>query len=171
MKRTPLIIAGIVVVTLLVAVVFYSACTLQRATVMTGVVVSSGDATVTAHDQMGASDSLLVDSVTAPDASWIVAYRVGMEGMPGALLGYAPIPAGTSRNVVIPIDTSIRLTTEAIISVNADRGVRGRFEFDMNRFEASTDKPYYVAGRAVQTTITVAFTENGDTFEFPPAQP
>ncbi len=171
MKRTPLIVGAIVLVTLLVVGLAYSIGSLQRTAVMTGVVVSSGEATVTAHDQLGASDTLLVDSVTAPDASWIVAYRVGMEGMPGALLGYAPIPAGTSRNVVIPIDTSIRLTPEAIISVNADRGVPGRFEFDMNRFEASTDKPYYVAGRAVQTTITVAFTENGDTFEFPPAQP
>jgi hypothetical protein len=92
-----------------------------------------------------------------------------MEGMTGALLGYVAVPAGHSSNISIPIDPDIRLTEFAIISVNADRGVRGRFEFAMDRFEASPDKPYYVSGRAVQTTATVALSENGNSFAIPDA--
>ncbi|HEY5506532.1 MAG TPA: hypothetical protein VIK83_03480, partial [Coriobacteriia bacterium] len=104
-----------------------------------------------------------------PDASWLVAYRVGMGDMPGALLGYTSVPAGISRNVEIPIDPDIRLTEYAVITLNADRGVRGSFEFAMDRFESSSDKPYYVGGHAVQATATVAFPEMVNTFEVPTA--
>jgi hypothetical protein len=136
--------------------------------VMSGVIVKAGSASVRANDQLGARDFITVAEVTAPDVSWLVAYRVGMEGMSGALLGYVRVPAGTSTDVKIPIDPNIRLTPRAIISLNADRGVIGKFEFDMNRFDASPDKPYYVAGRAVQTTITVAYPEDTNSFNAVP---
>ena len=139
--------AGVAVV---VAVTAWGFTNLSRGSVMSGVVTRAGAASVTARDQLGVSDHIVVDSVTAPERSWLVAYRVGMDGMPGALLGYVAIPAGVSHDVRVPIDPGIRLTEFAIISVNADRGVRGRFEFAMDRFEASPDKPYYAAGRAIQ---------------------
>jgi len=158
-----------VAVVLLTAVaVLVSGCASPEAP-MSGVVVAPGQAALSSHDQLGANESLLVDSVTAPGASWLIAYRVGMEGMPGAMLGYVAVPAGTATEVRIPIDPEIRLTPLAIIVLNADRGIPGKFEFDMDRFEASPDKPYYTAGAAVQATITVALPEDGDTFAVPDA--
>jgi len=156
-------------VALLAAVTVLSAGCAPSESSMSGVVVAPGRAAVRSHDQLGASDSLIVDSVTAPGDSWLVAYRVGMEGMPGAMLGYVAVPEGTASAVSIPIDPAIRLTPLAIIVLNADRGVPGTFEFDMDRFEKSPDKPYFVSGAAVQTTVTVALPEDADTFSVPAA--
>lgn len=167
MNRTTKSVVVIVSVAIVAVAAFYLLRGADADAPMSGIVIRAGEAAVTSHDQFGASDSLVVDTVTAPGPAWLVAYRAGMEGMAGAMLGYVAVPAGTSRNVTIPIDPSIRLTTLAIIVLNADRGVPGRFEFDMDRFEASTDKPYYVAGAAVQTTVTVALPENTDTFDVP----
>jgi hypothetical protein len=168
MKPRTLVLATVAaVVAALVGVAVYAVASSQGPVAMSGVVVKAGNASVSAVDQLGAHDSIVVARVTAPGESWVVAYRIGMEGMPGALLGYAHVGAGTTTDVSVPIDPTIRLTPYAIITLNADRGVPGRFEFDMRRFEASPDKPYYVAGQAVQTTITVALPENGDTFEIP----
>lgn len=169
MKRPMLVVVVAVAAVAVLGLAAFAVLNLSTPAAMSGVVVKEGTASVRVVDQFGAHDSILVSEVTAPDESWLVAYRVGMEGMPGALLGYVRVSAGTSTDVTIPIDPAIRLTPVAVISLNADRGVRGRFEFDMNRFEASPDKPYYVAGAAVQTTITVALPENGDSFTIPKA--
>jgi hypothetical protein len=157
---------GIVILAaLVVAIAAYGIANLSRASVMTGVIVRAGGASVVSHDQLGTNDHIVVNSVTAPDASWLVAYRAGMGGMAGAFLGYVHVPAGTTHDVNIPIDVSIRLTPLAIITLNADRGIAGRFEFDASRFDASPDKPYYIAGRAVQTTVTVALPEMENSFD------
>ena len=169
MSGSSRIILAAVVTLGVLALLWYGLTNMSRASQMSGVIVKVGEASVAASDQMGATDHIVVDSVTAPEPSWLVVYRVGMEGMPGALLGYAPVPAGVSSKVSVPIDPSTRLTQFAIVSLNADRGVPGRFEFAMDRFEASPDKPYYADGRAVQTKITVAFPEMVNTFEVPTA--
>jgi hypothetical protein len=167
MKPRILVLAAVAAA--LVGVAAFAVASSQGSVAMSGVVARVGSASVRAVDQLGAHDGIVVAQVTAPDDSWVVAYRVGMEGMPGALLGYAYIGAGTTTDVRVPIDPATRLTPYAIITLNADRGVRGRFEFAMSRFDASPDKPHHVAGQAVQTTITVPLTENGDTFEIPSA--
>lgn len=169
MSGSSRVIVSAVVLVCVGALLWYGLANMSKSELMSGVIVKSGEASVAASDQYGVTDHIVVDSVTVPERSWLVAYRLGMEGMSGALLGYVAVPAGTSTKVSIPIDPSIRLTEFAIISVNADRGVKGRFEFAMDRFEASPDKPYYSAGRAVQTTVTVAFPEMVNTFEVPTA--
>lgn len=138
---------------------------------MLGVVTAPGTASLRVHDQLGASADVVVDEVRAPGESWLVAYRLGMEGMPGALLGRTRVGAGETRQVRIPLDPDIRLTPLAIIVLHADRGVRDRFEFDEARFEASPDKPYYIDGRPVEATVTVAMPENGDSFVLPDTAP
>jgi hypothetical protein len=153
---------------LLVGLASYALLVTPGPTAMSGLIVKAGSASMRVDDQLGAHDAIAVSEVEVPDASWLVAYRVGMAGMPGALLGYVRVPAGISADVTIPIDPSIRLTPLAIISLNADRGVAGRFEFDMSRFDSSPDKPYYVDGRAVQTTITVAYPEDANSIDASP---
>jgi hypothetical protein len=160
-------IGVLVVVALVVAA--WGVANLRAGSAMSGVIARTGEASIVVRDQLGAHDRIRVDEVTAPDASWLAAYRVGMGDMPGALLGYVSVPAGVSRDVEIPIDPDIRLTEYAVITLNADRGARGKFEFAMDRFESSPDKPYYVGGRAVQATATVAFPEMVNQFEVPTA--
>jgi len=43
--------------------------------------------------------------------------------------------------------------------LQADRGVRGSFEYDAARFESSPDKPYYVGGSEVSVLVLVRFNE------------
>jgi hypothetical protein len=116
-------------------------------------------------DQLGANAGIVVAEVHAPDDSWLVAYSTGEAGMAGGLLGYTHVAAGTSTDVLVPIDPRIRLTPQAVITLNADRGVRGTFEFDAGRYDSSPDKPYYVAGSAVEATVTVAFPEMENAFD------
>jgi hypothetical protein len=165
MKRPIAIAVYVGAAILVIGLAVFAVASQSSPTGMSGVVVKGGSASVRAVDQLGAHGSIVVAQVVAPDDSWLVAYRRGMEGMPGALLGYVHVGPGTSTDVSVPIDPTIRLTPQAIITLNADRGVRGRFEFDMNHFDTSPDKPYYIAGQAVQTTITVAFPENANSFD------
>jgi hypothetical protein len=47
----------------------------------------------------------------------------------------------------------VRLNQELVVTLHADRGVRGRFEFDPARFDASPDKPYSVGGVMLSATV------------------
>jgi len=60
---------------------------------------------------------------------------------------------------MVPLDTSVRLTEKVLVVLQADRGVRGSFEYDAARFESSPDKPYYVGGSEVSVLVLVRFNE------------
>lgn len=170
--RAPIrLVLPVAVAALAVAAGAYVALGSRPGGTMLGVVTRSGTASLKVSDQLGASTDNVVDEVRAPGDSWLVAYRIGMEGMPGALLGYTHIGPGESRQVRIPLDVGVRLTPVAIVALHTDRGVRGAFEFDTARFEASPDKPYYIDGLPVEATATVALPENGDTFPMPASPP
>lgn len=160
MSRTRTLIVVVAAAVVAVGLVAFAIVNLPGSSRMVGVVTKQGSASLrVVVDQLGANAGIVVAEVHAPDDSWLVAYSTGEAGMSGGLLGYVHVDAGTSADVLVPIDPQIRLTPDALITLNADRGVRGKFEFDPNRYDSSPDKPYYVAGEAVQATVTVAFPE------------
>ena len=163
-QRTLIIVVAAAVVA--VSLVAFAILNLPGSSRMSGVVTKPGSASLrVVVDQLGANSGIVVAEVHAPDESWLVAYSTAEGGMSGGLLGYAHVAAGTSTDVLVPIDPKIRLTPQAVITLNADRGVRGTFEFDPSRYDSSPDKPYYVAGVAVQATVTVAFPEMENAFD------
>jgi hypothetical protein len=120
---------------------------------MVGLVTAEGSALIEASDQIGAEDSVLIDRVVAPDAAWIVVH-LDDDGAPGMRVGLAAIDEGESTGVIVDLDGEIE-TNRLIVAVHGDRGVKGEFEFSMDDFEASPDKPFFVNGEEVATSFAV----------------
>ncbi len=98
-------------------------------------------------------DHMVVDRVRAPEPSWVVVYLVGKSGRPGAQVGIAAVPAGESAGVYVPIDPSAVLTRKLLVTLQADRGVVGTFEFDPASFNGSPDRPYAALGSEVSAVV------------------
>jgi len=121
---------------------------------MSGVVVSSREAAF-AVSRPVTGGALLVDSILAPDDSWVVVH-LDMDGKPGTRVGVAHVKRGSSAGVSVRLDPAVALTDKVIVALHADRGVRDRFEFDMMRFESSPDKPYFVDGMELAKEVPVS---------------
>ncbi len=121
---------------------------------MVGVIVAEENVALEVSDQPGAMDAIVVDEVLAPDDSWLVVH-LDDDGMPGMRVGVAGVPEGVSRNVVIELEQDAMLTDEVIVVVHADRGRRGEFEFAMDAFHRSPDKPYFVGFDEVSRRVSV----------------
>lgn len=120
---------------------------------MVGVVATAREAALDVKDQPGSKGSIVVGSVTAPGPSWIVVH-LDEGGKPGMRVGVLRIPGGTSTAVRVPIEPT-GMSEKVIVAVHADRGVGGKFEFDMKAFEASPDKPYFVGGTELAREVVV----------------
>lgn len=118
-----------------------------------GVKAAEGDAAITVNDQPGLTDTLTVDTVTAPTDAWVVVH-LDDKGAPGTRVGLAHIPAGTSGVVQVHIDP-LPLTPKLLVAVHADRGADGVYEFDMMNKLSSPDQPFFVGGKEVATAVSV----------------
>jgi Cu+-exporting ATPase len=170
--------AAIVLVVLAVlGAAVYAIAGASKGAKMTGLAVSAANASIEATTQVGATSTLKVDRAVAPGESWVTVYLVDMRVMPGGgtsavatatagmsgrLVGHTHVPMGESRDVIVSLDTSVRLTQYFLVVLQADRGVVGRLEFDARRFENSPDKPYYVNGAEVSRRVQVRFFEDGN---------
>jgi hypothetical protein len=145
-------IALAVIATLGVTAYAYAAS--QSKPKMLGVVVAEKNAALEVADQPGVGATLVVDRVLAPDASWVVVH-LDMDGKPGKRVGLAHVDAGVSRAIRVQLDPKVEPTEKLLVALHADRGVVGTFEFDMDRFEISPDKPYFVDGMELATAVRV----------------
>lgn len=118
-----------------------------------GVIVRKGDASVQVPDQVGIKRRLRVSRVVAPTDSWIVVH-LDEDGMPGKRIGVAKVKAGETRDSVVKLANAM-LTPNVLVAVHIDRGVAGKFEFDMGDKESSPDKPYLVEGSEVAMQVKV----------------
>lgn len=120
---------------------------------MVGLVAAQGDALIEASDQPGAEGSVTIDRVVAPEGSWIVVH-LDEDGKPGPRIGLLAIEAGEQFDVTVELDGEIE-SDSLIVAVHGDRGTPGEFEFDMEDFEGSPDKPFFVNGEEVATSFVV----------------
>jgi hypothetical protein len=121
---------------------------------MVGVVVAEENVALEVEDQVGAESEIAVSRVLAPDDSWIVVH-LDEGGMPGKRVGLLRVEEGESLDLVVPLDEQVT-TPNVIVALHADRGQRGVFEFDMDAFMHSPDKPYFVDFEEVATVVAVA---------------
>lgn len=126
-----------------------------------GIIAPEGTAEIEAAAQLGATDSIMIDEVIAPDRAFVVVHQ-NDDGMPGELLGYTSIEEGTSTDVVVKLDPKIKLTPELLAAVHIDRGKAGELEFDMEKPKHSPDQPYFVNAKAVAVSIKVSGQSSGD---------
>jgi hypothetical protein len=128
---------------------------------MSGVIVRYDEAALDVVDQPGTTTTLKIDRVVAPGPSWIVVSQIAMGPTKGMMdkdekstpstapapvervLAVARVGKGELRDVLIPLAAGVPLTRMVSVTLHSDSGVRGTFEFDMNQFAESPDKPYF----------------------------
>jgi hypothetical protein len=148
-------IAGVVLAVLVVGgVSAYAYAASQGEAKMLGVVVAAKNAALEVKDQPGPGSVLVVDRVVAPGPSWVVVH-LDMDGKPGKRVGLVHVGSGESRIVDVPLDPKAQLTDKLLVALHADRGIVGQFEFDMDKFETSPDKPYFIDGMELATAVAV----------------
>lgn len=155
MKRFLNILGIILGVSLTLAMTVYAFANAAKGGKMMGIVAAPRTASVEVMDQPGAEDSIMVASVKVPRASWI-AVHLDDNGMPGKRIGLKAIPAGTSKDIEVELDKGAKLADKLIVAVHADYGAIGTFEFAMDRFDSSPDKPYFVGGMELAMEAKVA---------------
>jgi hypothetical protein len=155
MKRFLNIVGIVLGVSLTLVVAAYGLANAKEGGKMMGIVAAERTASVEVMDQPGAEGSIVVASVKVPRASWL-AVHLDDNGMPGKRIGLKAIPAGTSKDVTVELDKNAKLTDKVIVAVHADYGTIGTFEFAMDRFESSADKPYFVGGMELAMEASVA---------------
>ncbi|MFU8891277.1 MAG: hypothetical protein ACNA76_06430 [Anaerosomatales bacterium] len=121
---------------------------------MVGVVVAGENVALEVEDQAGSGDSIAVSRVVAPDDSWLVVH-LDDDGMPGKRVGLLRVEEGEHEGVIVNLDEPVT-TPNVIVALHADRGQRGTFEFDMDAFMRSPDKPYFVDFEEVAAAVAVA---------------
>jgi hypothetical protein len=121
---------------------------------MVGMVVAEEHVALEVEDQMGDEGEIAVSRVLAPDDSWIVVH-LDEDGMPGMRIGLLRVEQGEQRDLVVTLDEPA-MTPSVIVALHADRGSRGVFEFDMDAFMRSPDKPYFVGFEEVARVINLS---------------
>jgi hypothetical protein len=115
-----------------------------------GVVAASRDASMSAPAFDPASGALTVSRVLAPEDGWLV---VRSASAPGGVLGFAAVSKGESR------DVPLRLTAidgrKVRVALFVDRGARGVLDFDADRVGSSLDKPVFVDGAPIESTVAL----------------
>lgn len=92
-----------------------------------GVAVRATDALVEVDD-MRVSGAFSIARVVMPTDGWVIV-RAVRDGRPAELIGAARVPRGESRHVAVPTDRARALPAEAVVSLLADRGRAGVFEY------------------------------------------
>lgn len=121
---------------------------------MVGVVVAEEKVALEVEDQIGQDDAVVVSRALAPDDSWIVVH-LDDDGMPGKRIGLLQVERGESSDLVVELDEPVT-TPNVIVALHADRGEAGTFEFDMEMFRKSPDKPYFVGFDEVARVVAIA---------------
>ncbi len=118
-----------------------------------GIPTPAGTALVETADQPGATGSLKVDRVVAPEGAWVVVH-LEKDGGPGARVGLLHIPAGESRGLTVALDP-VTLSDNLLVAVHADHATPDVFDFDMMDKINSADQPYFVDGKEVAIKVRV----------------
>jgi len=132
---------------------------------------SSPPAAMQVDPQRVTGGSVTLDRVVAPQNSWVTLYRTNANGQPdlSAPLGVAPIGAGESTDVHVPLDQPVASGEQVAAVLHADNGVSGTFEPN------GADTPLTVNGDATAATFALgaagALAAAAQASTPPPSQP
>jgi len=115
-----------------------------------GVVAAARYAGLKPEDVRGTSAGIMVDSVVAPRAGWLVARSINP---PYSVLGTATIEQGENTDVLIRLTAAD--SADAYVALHIDRGTPGVFEFDPDRPRQTPDAAVYVNSAPVQVPVRV----------------
>ncbi|MEN3794342.1 hypothetical protein [Fulvimarina sp. MAC3] len=108
---------------------------------------------VTASNQDVSGGSVTAESVTAPEAGWLVVHRTDADMKPGPVVGHTALQAGENENVTADLDEEVASGDMLMLMVHSEAGgnEEGVFEYTLG---ATEDGPIKVDGELVQTTVT-----------------
>lgn len=109
-------------------------------------------------DQEIASGGVMVPSVIMDVDGWVVIHTTNAEGKPGPVIGYAPVPAGSSSNVKVGIETD-QVTPQLFAMLHVDAGVAGTYEFPgddvpVKNGDAIVMKPFNLTGLEAAVSVS-----------------
>ena len=102
-----------------------------------------------ASDQRVSAGVVHVEQLIAPSVSWLAVHELE-KGVPGRLLGTASV-TGETFGVDIPVRNA--KPGEVVVTMFADLGQNGRFEYDPADPLGSPDQPYTLGGQVVAQRI------------------
>ena len=108
---------------------------------------------VTASDQDVSGGSVVAQSVTAPEAGWLVIHRTDAEMKPGPVVGHAALAAGMNENVSAELSEDVASGDMLMLMVHSEAGGKeqGVFEYTLG---AKEDGPIRVDGKLVTAMVT-----------------
>jgi hypothetical protein len=94
-------------------------------------------------------DTVVIDEVTVAQNGWIVLQRADANGqsVPDRVVGVAPVQAGTTDSVQVPLTAALAPGDKIVVLLYADAGVVGTFEY------AGPDTPLTDANTAPVLTV------------------
>jgi hypothetical protein len=84
-------------------------------------------AAVLVHDQTLVDDSAVVSMVIVPVNAWVAVHAAADDGQPAGMLGRVFVPAGISRNVVVPLDPAPE-NAPVVLVLYEDQGEAEEFD-------------------------------------------
>jgi hypothetical protein len=106
---------------------------------------------VTVIDQGSTGVNVAVIQAVAAQAGWLVIHADN-NGAPGAVLGQASLPAGTTDNIIVTLDEPISGETKLWAMLHVDEGEAGVYEFP------GVDGPVTLDGEVVMQSFTAIVT-------------
>lgn len=109
---------------------------------------------VLAEDQKISNRAVVIDYLITPKPVWV---RVNLleEGLPGKQVGLVSRPPGEQQSIVVPLNQAVAPGDVLVVTIHADQGLPGVFEFDSLNPFAGVDQPYVAAGVLVSRRITL----------------
>jgi hypothetical protein len=108
---------------------------------------------ITVSDQISLDGTVKVASVTADAAGFLGVFATNSAGADAHLIGFTPVQAGTTQNVIIPIDGGMA-TPFLTVELHKDDGQNGVFEFGKVQ---GADAPVMLSdGRPASATFKMA---------------
>jgi len=113
---------------------------------------------LTVSDQVVTDNSVIIDSVYAEEAGWVVLHRTTEEGDldPGAVVGAVGVPAGASQDVVVTLTESVENGEVLVAMLHFDTGEVGAYEFSEETPEIDTPVQVDGDGDVVISFFTVS---------------
>ena len=124
-------------------------------TSLAGSALAAASNQITVHNQDIHSGIVVIDSITAAQAGWIVLYK-DTNFSPGAIVGYAPVKAGVNTNVKVTIDArkAVLMAPTLWAVLHVDNPVLGLFEWGLHRLPLNVTPPATVNGQYVITAFS-----------------
>lgn len=113
-----------------------------------GALAAHAENTISTDGLKASTSAVSVGTVTAEQDGYLVVHRTDFTGtLPGAIIGHAPIKAGQSAEVSVPLSVQPEAGSKLIVMLHAEGN--GDTTFD------AADKPVTAGRGPVQQIVTV----------------